>query len=73
MTFELKTTYSITDLAEMLDITRYSVRRMLRRKQVPVEKLGKRTLVGVDAFREAFPTLWSAVLARADIEEGAPL
>jgi hypothetical protein len=70
MNADLKTTYTIPELAEMLSMTRNQVWHMLRRDNVPVRRLGRKILVGLQAFRDTYPDLWGSILLRVGMEEG---
>ena len=58
--------YRVEELAEMAGMTRWQVRRLLARNDVPLVRSGRRVFVPLAALRAALPWVWdSLVEARA--------
>jgi excisionase family DNA binding protein len=58
--FEVKVVYSVTELAELTGLSRFTMHRWLKRERVHTIRIGRKILVPFLSFRAAFPEVWEA-------------
>ena len=59
--FQVKVLYRIPELAAMIGMPHWTLRRWLKRREVPVLRVGTSTAVPLVAFRAAFPDVWASL------------
>lgn len=63
---EVRTVWSITELAEASGLSRFQVRRMLKSNGVQTERIGKKVIVPFTSLKALLPGLYAALASRAE-------
>jgi hypothetical protein len=72
-TTRLKASYTVTELAQLADVSRFKLWRMILAEDVRTIRTGRSVLVPLVALRVAFPDLWESMVIKLGLTPITPV
>ena len=66
----MKALYRVPELAGMIGMSPWTLRRWLKRREVPLLRVGASLSVPLVSFCAAFPDVWASLTTMARLREG---
>jgi hypothetical protein len=60
--------YTIPELADLVGISRWRLRRLLERADIEMHRSGRIRVVYLSSISQALPELWQSIVARREID-----
>lgn len=68
-TNKFKPFYTVTDFAEILQMSRVGARKMLQRLNIPYTYIGRKVIYYISDLRDHSPTLFSSILEASQLNK----